>query len=101
MYASLKSQLVVKLQVCFFLFCFVLAFIRIYILHSSGLISKRLVPGWARILKSGLAVKELLYSLEQQTILEELNIRIKQNSIKTAQCIYNLQISLFKKIIGI
>lgn len=77
LYASLKSLLVVKLQVCFFFSPLVLAFIRIYFLYSSGLLSKRLVPGWARILKSGPAVKELLYSLEQQTILEELNIRIK------------------------
>lgn len=76
LYASLKSLLVVKLQVCFPP-TLVLAFIRIYFLYSSGLLSKRLVPGWARILKSGPAVKELLYSLEQQTILEELNIRIK------------------------
>ena len=42
--------------------------------------------------------KELLYTLKQQITLEELNIRIKQNSMKTARCIYKLQINLFLKI---
>lgn len=83
----------------FFFFWFQLLLKYIF-LHSSGLLSKRLVPGWARILKNikeWPCCQELLYALQQQVTLEELNIRIKQNSMKTARCIYNLQINIFLK----